>query len=130
MVQLYEAGKTDDAQAIRDQLIQFVVGMRQSGQQTQKQADPGVERLRKELEDIKQGSESQKVEQAYNSVLEHAAPAIDRISKPIIGKLGLTAEENSAFRQAVWAHIEQTRNANETYKTVAPPSRSRATANG
>lgn len=119
MVQLYEAGKTEDAQMLRDQLIQFVVGNRQAAQQ-QKQADPEVERLRHELEQLKQGGESQKVEAAYNSVLDHASSAIDTTAKPIIGKYGLTKDEMSAFRSAVWDHLEKSRNANDTYKTVAP----------
>jgi len=119
MVQLYDAGKTEEAQAIRNELIQWVTGNRQAAQQ-QRQADPEVERLRAELAKRDQGQESQQVDAAYNSVVDHAGPAIDRIAKPIIGKLGLTKEENSAFRQAVWNHLQETRNAHADYKTIAP----------
>ena len=119
MVQLYDAGKTDEAQAVRNELIQWVSGNRQAAQQ-QKQADPEVERLRAELAKRDEGQESQKVDAAYSSVLDHAGPAIDAAARPLIGKLGLSREENSAFRQAVWDHLQQTRNAHADYKTIAP----------
>lgn len=119
MVQAYEAGKLEDAKAIRDQLIQWVVGNRQQ-QQQQNRTDPEVERLRKELNELRQGGESQKVDQAYNAVVDHAGPAIDTAARPHIAKFGLTREEQSAFRSAVWDHLQSTRNANETYKTIAP----------
>ena len=73
MVQLYDAGKTDEAQAIRNELIQWVSGNRQTTQQ-QKQADPEVERLRAELAKRDQGQESQQVDAAYNSVVDHGVP--------------------------------------------------------
>lgn len=119
MVQLYDAGKTEDAQAIRDQLIQWVVSNRQQAQQ-QRQADPEVERLRQELDQLKQGGESQKVETAYNAVVDHAGPTIDKFLKPLVGKLGLTGEQYNLLRQDVWNHIQDTRNSDATYKTVAP----------
>ncbi len=119
MVQLYDAGKTAEAQAIRSELIQWVSGNRQTAQQ-QKQADPEVERLRAELAKRDEGQESQRVEAAYNSIVDHAGQAIDRAARPIIGKFGLTKEENAAFRQAVWDHLQRTRNAHADYKTIAP----------
>ena len=119
MVQLYDAGKTDEAQAIRNELIQWVSGNRQAAQQ-QKQADPEVERLRAELAKRDEGQESQKVHSAYNDVVSHAGPAIDAAARPLVGKLGLSREENAAFRQAVWDHLQQTRNSNADYKTIAP----------
>lgn len=118
MVQLYEAGKTEDAKAIRDQLTQWVVANRQQAQQ--KQVDPEVERLRQELARRDQGEESQKVDAAYNTVVDHAGPVIDRVAQPIIAKLNFTPEEKSAFRNAVWDHLQKTRNENPTYKTIAP----------
>jgi hypothetical protein len=119
MVQLYDAGKTDEAQAVRNELIQWVSGNRQAAQQ-QKQADPEVERLRAELAKRDEGQESQKVDAAYSSVVDHAGPTIDAAARPLIGKLGLSREENAAFRQAVWNHLQETRNAHADYKTIAP----------
>ena len=119
MVQLYDAGKTDEAQAVRNELIQWVSGNRQAAQQ-QKQADPEVERLRAELAKRDEGQESQKVDAAYSSVVDHAGTAIDTAARPLIGKLGLSREENAAFRQAVWNHLVETRNAHADYKTIAP----------
>lgn len=119
MVQLYDAGKIDEAQAIRNELIKWVRGNRQSAQQ-QKQADPEVERLRAELAKRDQGQESQQVDAAYNEVVTHAGPAIDKAARPFIGKLGLSREEAGAFRQAVWNHLQETRNAHADYKTIAP----------
>lgn len=119
MVKFYDAGKTEEAQAIRNELIQWVTGNRQAAQQ-QKQADPEVERLRAELAKRDEGQESQKVDAAYNDVVNHAGAAIDAAARPLIGKLGLSREENAAFRQAVWDHLQQTRNAHADYKTIAP----------
>ncbi len=119
MVQLNDAGKTEEAQAIRNELIQWVVGNRQAAQQ-RKQADPEVERLRAELAKRDEGQQSQQVDAAYNAVVDHAGQAIDRVAKPIVGKFGFTREESQAFRQAVWNHIQETRNANADYKTIAP----------
>jgi hypothetical protein len=93
-----------------------VTGNRQAAQQ-QKQTDPEVERLRAELAKRDEGQESQKVNEAYNSVVNHAGTAIDAAARPIIGKLGLSREENSAFRQAVWNHLQETRNAHADYWT-------------
>jgi hypothetical protein len=119
MTRLYEAGKTDDAKEIRDQLVQWVVGNRQQAQET-KQADPEVERLRKELDELKQGGESQKVNSAYNAVMDHAGPAIDKVLKPMVSKLGLSAEQYNLLRNDVWNHLQTARNEDATYKTVAP----------
>lgn len=119
MVQAYEAGKTEDAKAIRDQLVQFVAGNRQQAQQ-EKQPDPEVERLRQQLAEREQRDQSAKVDSAYNAVISHAGPAIDQVLKPLVAKLGLTPEAYSALRNDVWNHLQDSRNGNETYKTVAP----------
>ena len=119
MVRLYDVGKTDEAQAIRNELIQWVTSNRQQAQQ-QQQADPEVERLRAELAKRDEGQESQKADAAYNDVVSHAGPSIDRAARPIIGKYAFTREEAGAFRQAVWNHLQETRNANADYKTIAP----------
>ena len=119
MVNLYEAGDTVRAQQLRDQLIQWVAGNRQAAQQ-QAKADPEVERLKAELAKRDEGQQSQKVEAAYNDVVSHAGPAIDKVAQPIIGKLGLSKDEMGAFRQAVWNDLQQRRNAHADYKTIAP----------
>ena len=119
MVNLYEAGDTVRAQQLRDQLIQWVAGNRQAAQQ-QAKADPEVERLKAELAKRDEGQQSQKVEAAYNDVVSHAGPAIDKVAQPIIGKLGLGKDEMGAFRQAVWNDLQQRRNAHADYKTIAP----------
>ena len=85
-----------------------------------RQVDPEVERLRAELAKKNEGEESKKVDSAYSEVVAHAGPEIDRIAKPIVGKFGFTPEENKAFRQAVWNHLQETRNAHADYKTIAP----------
>lgn len=118
MVKLYEAGKPDEAKAIRDELVQWVSANRQ--QARQRQADPEVERLRQELAKRDQGAESQKVDQAYKSVVEDAGPSIDTAAKPIVAKLKLTTDEYKVFRNQVWDHLQSSRNADPTYKTVAP----------
>lgn len=121
MVQAYEAGKLEDAKAIRDELIKWVVGNRQAAQQQQqKQTDPEVERLRQQLAERDQKEESAKVDTAYNAVVSHAGPAIDSVLKPMVAKLGLTPEAYSALRSDVWNHLQDSRNSNDTYKTVAP----------
>ena len=119
MVQAYEAGKTEDAKAIRDELIKWVGANRQQAQQTQR-TDPEVERLRAELAKRDQGQEAQQVDTAYNAVVQDAGPAIDQAAKPLVGKLKLTPEEYKVFRGQVWDHLQSTRNADSTYKTVAP----------
>lgn len=119
MVQAYEANDTKTAQAIKDQLIQWVTSNRQA-QKQQEQTNPELERLRQELQELKQGGEAQKVDSAYNSVVDHAGLAIDAIAKPIVAKFNLSRDEYAAFRNAVWEHLQNSRNANETYKTVAP----------
>lgn len=119
MVKAYEANDLTTAQKIKDQLVQWVVGNRQQAQQ-QKQTDPEVERLRKELETRNQKEESAKVDTAYNAVISHAGPEIDRHLKPVVAKLGLSPEAYAALRNDVWNHAQDTRNADPTYKTVAP----------
>lgn len=119
MVQAYEAGNKQQAQALRDQLIQWVAANRGQGR-TEQRTDPEIERLRQENEQLRRGDESKQVDSAYNSVVDHAGPAIDAAARPEVAKFGLTKEEYAAFRSAVWDHLQQQRNADEVYKTVAP----------
>ena len=119
MVKLYESGKPEEAKAIRDELIQWVATNRQQAQK-QQQADPEVERLRAELAKRDQGAESQAVDTAYNAVVNAAGPVIDIAAKPLVAKLKLTPEEYKVFRGQVWDHLQNSRNADSTYKTIAP----------
>ena len=121
MAGLYKAGKTDEAEAIRDELVGWVVGNRTAAQQQrEQQADPEVERLRAELAKRDSGEESKAVDTAYSAVIDHAGPSIDKVLKPIVGKLGLSADQYATLRGHVWSEIENARNADLTYKTVAP----------
>lgn len=119
MVQAYEAGNKQQAQALRDQLVQWVAANRGQARQEQR-TDPEIERLRQENEQLRKGEESKQVDSAYNAVVDHAGPVIDAAAKPQVAKFGLTKEEYAAFRGAVWDHLQQQRNANDVYKTVAP----------
>lgn len=118
MVQAYEAGNKQQAQALRDQLIQWVSSNR--AQRQEQRTDPEIERLRQENEQLRKGDESKQVDSAYNSVVDHAGPVIDAAARPEVAKFGLTKEEYAAFRGAVWDHLQQQRNTNDVYKTVAP----------
>ena len=117
MASLYAAGKLEDADKLRKQLVAWVVGQRK-GAETQK-TDPEVERLRSELEKEREGNQSKAVDEAYNSVVSHAGPVIDKYLKPIVAKLGLNSEQYALLREDVWSDLQKTRNADPTYKTVA-----------
>jgi hypothetical protein len=118
MVKAYEAGNADQAKQIKDELIKWVIGNRQ-GQQEQR-TDPEVERLRQQLQERERGEESQKVDTAYNAVIDHAGPQIDKVLRPMVSKLGLSQEQYSLLRNDVWDHLQSSRNADSTYKLIAP----------
>jgi hypothetical protein len=118
MVGLYQAGDKDKGDALALRLAQWFSQQRQGTQQTQK-TDPEVERLQRELDERKNGESRQATDRAYNDVVSHAGPVIDKYLKPIVAKLGLSAEQYSALREDTWKHLQDTRNADNTYKTVA-----------
>jgi hypothetical protein len=119
MAELYKGGKTSEAEAIRAELVKWVSGNRRAAQQ-EPRVDPEVERLKSELATRDKGEESQKVNTAYSAVVEHAGPVIDKVLKPIVAKLGLSTEQYKTLRNHVWSDLQETRNSNEVYKTVAP----------
>jgi hypothetical protein len=119
LVQLYETGKVEEAKALKQEMIAWVTGQRNSKEQT-KQVDPEVERLRAELAEKNRGEDSKAIDTAYNAVITHAGPVIDKVLKPLVAKLGLSAEQYQGLREDVWQHLQDQRNANATYKTIAP----------
>jgi hypothetical protein len=121
---IYSALENGDGQAI-SKVVQGMKGWFDYNrqlfkQEQQKQTDPEVERLRAELAKRDEGNEAQKVDAAYNDVITHASPTIDKVARPIIGKFGFSKEENAAFKNAVWNHLQESRNSNADYKTIAP----------
>jgi hypothetical protein len=120
MVQAFSSGKTDEGKAMALELATWFSNLRQGSQsQQQQKPDPEVERLRAQLAEKTQSEESRAVDSAYNAVVEHAGPTIDKVLKPIIGRLGLSTEQYNLLRGDVWDYLQKTRNADPTYKTVA-----------
>jgi len=128
LTKAYEANDFETAKAIKAELINWVIGNRK-GQEQAKQSDPEVERLRQQLEEKNKGEESRQVETAYNAVIDHAGPTIDKFLKPMVSKLGLSTEQYQALRNNVWDHLQTTRNADGTYKTVAPAKQKQGYSN-
>ncbi len=119
MAEFYKTGKTAEAEQIRAQLVDWVVGQRTAVQQ-QPKVDPEVERLKAELAKRDEGETSKQVDSAYNAVITAAVPSIDKVLKPIVAKLGLSPEQYNTLREHVWSDIQSKRNENPTYKTIAP----------
>jgi hypothetical protein len=120
MAQLYEQGKTEEAKALKLELIQWVTGQRKAAAEAPKQADPEVEKLRAKVAEGEKAKETAAVNTAYSAILSHAGPVIDKVLKPMIAKLGLSPEQYSDLQEAVWSRIETSRNADPTYKVVGP----------
>jgi len=121
MVRLYESGKTDEAKALKAELTQWVVGNRTAAQQQQEQrVDPEVERLRAELAKRDTGAESKAVDTAYSAATEHGGKVISTALASIVGKLGLTKDQTFRLANYAWDNLQTARNADPTYKTVAP----------
>lgn len=118
MVGLYQNGDKAQGDALAARLAQWFSAQRQGVQETPR-TDPRVEQLQRELEERKNGENAQAVDRAYNDVVSHAAPVIDKYLKPIVSKLGLSAAQYNALREDTWKHLQDTRNADEAYKTVA-----------
>jgi hypothetical protein len=83
------------------------------------QVDPKVKELEAKLTETQTAEQQRAVDSAYNEVVQHAGPIIDRYLKPIVAKLGLSKEQYNALRRDTWSHLETTRNADATYKTVS-----------
>ena len=118
MVQAYQGGDKTLGDKLSAQLARWFSSQRTQTQQTPK-ADPNVERLQKELDERKAGESKQETDRAYSEVVSHAGPVIDKVLRPIVAKLGLTKEQYSDLREDTWRHLQDTRNADATYKTVA-----------
>lgn len=118
MVGAYQSGDKAKGDALSAKLAQWYSQQRQGTQQTPR-TDPEVERLQRELDERKTGESKQATDRAYNDVVSHAGPVIDKYLKPIVAKLGLSQEQYSALREDTWKHLQDTRNADNTYKTVA-----------
>jgi hypothetical protein len=118
MVQAYQGGDKTKGDQLSARLAQWFSSQRQGIKESPK-ADPEVERLQRELDERKTGESKQATERAYNDVVSHAGPVIDKFLKPLVAKLGLSAAQYSDLREYAWKRLQDTRNADPTYKTVA-----------
>ena len=121
MVAAYQAGRKTDGGGV-DKLQARMAGWVQSQRQgvtAEHKPDPRVEQLQRELDERKSGENKQAIDRAYTDVVSHAGPVIDRYLKPIVSKLGLSTEQYNALREDTWKHLQDTRNADKTYQTVA-----------
>ena len=118
MVQAYQSGDKANGDKLSAEMTRWFVAQRTQTTQ-QPKADPNVERLQRELDERKSTDNQKAVDTAYGQVVEHAGPVIDKYLKPIVAKLGLSQEQYKALREDTWKHLQDTRNADATYKTVA-----------
>jgi hypothetical protein len=118
MVAAFKGGDTKTGESLALRMAQWFASQRQ-GAQAQPQANPEQEKWEREKTEWEQKQNDEKINAAYNSVVEHAGPVIDKFLKPIVAKLGLSAEQYGLLREDVWADLQKTRNADPTYKTVA-----------
>jgi hypothetical protein len=118
MVQAYKAGDKAKGDRLSANLARWVASQRSATREAPK-ADPETERLRRELDERKTTESQQVTDRAYSDVVQHAGPVIDKYLKPIVAKLGLSADQYKALREDTWKHLQDTRNADPTYKTVA-----------
>lgn len=118
MVGLYQSGDKANGDKLAARLAQWFSAQRQ-GTAAEPKTNPEVERLQRELEERKSGETKQAVDRAYSDVVSHAGPVIDKYLRPIVAKLGLSQAQYVALREDTWKHLQDTRNADETYKTVA-----------
>lgn len=119
MVQAYQAGDKKTGDTLSARLANWFSQQRGQSQQQAPKVDPNVERLQKELDDRKGAESKHEVDRAYGDVVSHAGPVIDRFLKPIVAKLGLSKDQYNALREDTWKHLQDTRNADQTYKTVS-----------
>jgi hypothetical protein len=117
MVGHYQAGRKAEGDALAARMAQFVASQRNT--KTTPQVDPRVQELESKLTETQKAEQQRAVDSAYNGVIQHAGPVIDKFLKPIVQKLGLTKEQYEDLREDTWKHLQDTRNADPTYKTVA-----------
>ena len=118
MVTAYKSGDKTTGDKISNALANWFSSQRSQTQQTQK-TDPRVQELETQLNETKTQEQQRATDAAYTEVVNHAGPVIDRFLKPIVAKLGLSADQYKALREDTWKHLQDTRNADPTYKTVA-----------
>ena len=117
MVGHYQAGRKAEGDALAARMAQFVASQRNAKPATA--PDPRVQELESKLTETQKAETQRAIDAAYNGVIQHAGPIIDRYLKPIVQKLGLTKEQYEDLREDTWTHLQDTRNADATYKTVA-----------
>jgi hypothetical protein len=118
MVDAYKAGDKAKGDKLSAEMTRWFVAQRGQAKQ-EPRVDPETERLRKELETRDSKESAAATDRAYSDVIAHAGPVIDKYLRPIVAKLGLTKEQYSDLREDTWKHLQDTRNADATYKTVA-----------
>jgi hypothetical protein len=119
MVKLYEAGKTEEAKALKLELIGWVSGQRQSAKAEAPKVDPEVARLRNELNTRNEKDTTTANNTALTAVETHAVPVLEKAIKAIVGKLGLTQDQVQVLVKHAWNDLVETRNKDSVYKTVA-----------
>lgn len=118
MVEAYKAGNKAEGDRLSGLMAKWFANQRGQVKEAPK-ADPRVAELENKLKETTSKEEKQAVDRAYNDVVTHAGPVIDKYLKPIVAKLGLTAEQYADLRSDTWEHLQTTRNADVTYKTLA-----------
>ena len=96
MAALYEAGKVDEAKALKQEQIEWVVGQRNAAKVQPKQADPEVERLKAKLQDRETKDTKAANGAALTAVESHSLPILEKAIKGIVGKLGLSQDQIQA----------------------------------
>lgn len=117
MVQYYREGEQEKGNALAAKLADWFNKNREATQE--QKANPEVERLQRELEERKSRESAAETNRAYEEVIAHARPIIDRHLRPIATKLGLSRDQYDLLREDIWRYLQETRNADPTYKTIA-----------
>jgi hypothetical protein len=118
MVQAYQKGDKATGDRLSAEMARWFSAQRTQTKQEPK-IDPETERLRKELETRDSKQSQQEIDRAYNSVVEHAKPVIEKYVKAQTAKLGLNATQIAKLGRIAWDTLQSERNADPTYKTVA-----------
>ena len=118
MVQAYKAGDKVNGDKLSAMLARWVAGQRSQIKQEPK-VDPRVAELEGRLTETQKAEQERQVNTAYRDVVTHAGPVIDKHLKPLVAKLGLSTEQYNALREDAWKELQDKRNADATYKTVA-----------
>lgn len=123
--EIYTGLEQGDSKAILQtiqRMAQWLAGQKAQSQQKyskQTRVDPERQKFETEKQQFENQKQTEAVNSAYNSVVDHAGPSIDKVLKPMVAKLGLSAEQYSLLREDTWKYIQDTRNSNATYKITA-----------